>query len=852
MLSKYGLKIKNFSCGILYEYNLGVREHLSYTNAMFTNNLLSYYLVENGLKVSKDGRTRDIIGINFDLGAKSYEETRKKIERSIELQRAKTENADDDDRLGVLNGLLEYVDDKRDLYIKKSKEDIRTEFYKNGVDITYTTHYKDGTIKNQETIHYKMLYRSTGKAKLGSCMFISERLYDKAHDFLYMGLEMPQEDSPIVEASAYVSLVASSIVDRIYINPKNVLILNDVDSFFNTKVISIETDSHKHCYAKRIDDYQVKNTLFDGQALIDKSIFPSWGNGYILLRHHMCKTAAFKTDIQQFFKDYFGDEYYNAKVVDMFGNEHYARDIKMITTDNAMKWLKFGVSYEYWCDRVGMNGNMFGIVKTAHKSKFGDVQRMSYQMINSLSVDIMDNVTKVSKEYIMALKSDDDVFLQYLRDNSNFANDFEVLVALCEQNPDFVRCDYFRERRWRIIHGYINKFRTGKVIQEGDNLVMVGSPYAMLLHSVGEDVENDQTLRQRDDAIECYTKRFNANIQLAGFRNPHNGKNNILSLWNVDNDILNKYFDIGQQCVAVNCIHTDLQDRANGCDFDSDSIYCTDQTDIAQYARHCYWKYPTIVNNIPKEKNKYTNDLGDYALIDNNLAHSQLAIGESSNLAQLALTYTYNYPDKKYRDYVCILSVLAQVSIDSAKRRYDIDISNEIRRIKNNMGIQEYGYPKFWTHIRRGFNKQRINNELICPMNVLSDIRFPKSPINKGTLPISYFLKDYTIKGSKRSSRKVERIIEKYSLELNNSQLNNDDEYFLLRNDFDEMIEDIRKVYISKEYLGLMVWLIRRAFLLTPQAHQSFSQMHNNKSILLKTLYGVNAKALLEIFSRNA
>ena len=83
MLSKYGLKIKNFSCGILYEYNLGLREHLTYTNAMFTNNLLSYYLVEHGLKVSKDGRTRDIIGINFDLGAKSYAETRKKIEHIL-------------------------------------------------------------------------------------------------------------------------------------------------------------------------------------------------------------------------------------------------------------------------------------------------------------------------------------------------------------------------------------------------------------------------------------------------------------------------------------------------------------------------------------------------------------------------------------------------------------------------------------------------------------------------------------------------------------------------------------------------------------------------------------------------
>ena len=146
----------------------------------------------------------------------------------------------------------------------------------------------------------------------------------------------------------------------------------------------------------------------------------------------MCKTAAFKANVQQFFKDYFGDDYNDAIVIDMFGNEHYARDIQMITTNNAMKWLKFDVSYEYWCKRVGMNGNMFGIVKTAHKSKLGEVQKMSYQMINSLDIDIMQSVTQVSKDYIMSLKSDDDVFLQYLKDNVNFSNDFDVLVALCD------------------------------------------------------------------------------------------------------------------------------------------------------------------------------------------------------------------------------------------------------------------------------------------------------------------------------------------------------------------------------------------------------------------------------------
>ena len=849
MLSKYGLKIKNFSCGVLYEYNLGVREHLSYTNAMFTNSLLSYYLVENGLRVSKDGRTRDIIGINFDFGAKSYAETLKRVEHSIEMEESQN---NDPDRLAKLHDLKERVELNKDLYQKKSKEAIREEFYRNGVDVTYTTTNKQGEVVKAEKIHYRMLYRSTGKAKAGSCMFISDRLYKKAHDFLYMGIKLPKNNAPIVEASAYVSLVASSVVDRICINPKNILILEDVDSFFRTNVVSVETNENKECFAKTIKDYQVKNTLFDGQALIDKSIFPSWGNGYILLRHHMCKTAAFKADIKAFFKDYFGEEYNQATVVDMFGNKHYAKDIQMITTDNAMKWLKFDISYEYWCERVNMNGNMFGIVKTAHKSKFGEVQRMSYQMINSLDVGIMKNVSKVSREYIMSLKSDDDVFLQYLRDNTNFANDFDVLVALCEQNPDFIRCDYFIERRRKIIKGYIHKFKTGKVIQEGDNLVMVGSPYAMLLHAVGEDVEKDDTLKGRDGAIECYTKRFPPNLQLAGFRNPHNGKNNILSLYNVDSEKLNKYFDIGQQCVAVNCIHTDLQDRANGCDFDSDSIYCTNQVDIAQYAKYCYKHYPTIVNNIPKEKNCYTNSMADYALIDNNLSHSQLAIGESSNLAQLALTYTYNYDDQKYKDYVCILSVLAQVSIDSAKRRYDIDIANEIRRIKRDMNIQEYGYPKFWLNIRSGFNKDKINYDLSCPMNELSNVRFKGVSVRKGVLPISHFLNKYEIKGSRRGSRKVEKIIEKYSLELLASQFSDEDEYLLLRSDFDEMIEDIKRVHISKQYLSLMSWLIQRAFLLTPQAYNSHSQTHRNKSILLKTLYEVNPSCLLQVFSKNA
>lgn len=560
MANEYGVRIKNFSAGQLYEYGLGVRDYLPYTNAMLTNSLFLDYLLENGLKVSKNGYTRDVICINFDMGAKNYEDTKRNIERKMQ-EYVQTEDSRQVERLSKL---LAQVEEKKDLYEKKRKEDIRIEYYENGVDVAYHTRDKAGNIKKTETIHYQMLYRSAGKAKQGSVMFICSRLYKKAHNFIYMGIKMPKHNAPIVEASAYVSLIASTIVGRIRIEPENILILKDVDSFFRREVVSIEIDSDKHCYASRIKDYELKNTLFDGQALIDDSIFPEWGEGYVLLRHHMTKCAAFHTNIQQFFRDWYGDEYNTAEVQDMWGNWHMVKDIKMITTDNAMKWLKFGISYEYWCQKVHENGCQFGIVKTAHKSKYGDVQRMSYQMINTLDVGIMDGVLEKSKRYIESLKGDNQVFIDYLRDNANFSNDYEVLVALCEQDSEFTRSEYFRSRKKKIIDGYVKNLKFGKVLQEGDNLVMVGSPYAMLLHSVGENVEKDNTFDQEQDCIQCYTKRFGVDEYFAGFRSPHNSKSNILALHNVGSEVLDRYFHIGEQCVAVNCQHTDISDRANG------------------------------------------------------------------------------------------------------------------------------------------------------------------------------------------------------------------------------------------------------------------------------------------------
>lgn len=870
-ISEFGLKIKNIEASTLFEYNLGIRDHYEYKDAMFTNSLFSDFLKENGLKIWNNESTRDLICLEFNFGTRSYKKEMEHlykiaIKARKEYRLAKTcgdsylLEKTSNKKIKIYD-LLEDAHRKRHNYIDYNTDELRKYIYNNGINVEYISRNRNGEVKKRETFHYKMLYRSTGKAKKGSCMFIVDRLYKKSLNFLRMGIKLADQNSMIVEMGAYSPLVSSGIVGKVKINPKNILILKDVDRYFKTNVISIETDDNKKCHANRISNYKLKNTLFDGQALIDSNIFPSWGNGYVLLRHHFCKMAAFSTNIQKFFKDYFGEKYYNAKITDMFGVEHYVKDIELITTDNAMKWIKFDKSYDYWCKWVYDNECQFGIVKTAHESKLGNVQKMSYQMVNSLDINTMDKVVHESVEYINKLKKDDTVFLEYLKKNSNFSNDHEVLIALCNQNPDFVRSSYFRARKEKIIRNYILNFKSGKVIQNAENLVIIGSPYAMLLYAAtGEEksVDMDDTFFVESGTIQCYTNRFNSGEYLAAFRSPFNGRGNMGYLHNVYCSKFEKYFNFGKQVIAINMIGTDFQDRNNGSDQDSDSIYVTNLPAIVEHAKYCYLNYPTIVNNIPKNSNLYNNTMDDFALVDNKLSASQLSIGESSNLAQLCLTYTYNFKDNKYDKYVCILSVLAQIAIDNAKRQFDIDLEEEIKRIKKDMRIKEYKYPSFWVMIKKNFKKSNINYLLKCPMNYLYNLKFKEYRNPAKTLPMSHFFFKFNLDTNRVKSKKVEEFIQDYSLKLyeNTKEENNISDILLLRSDFDELVQHIRKIYISKNYLGLMSWLIDRAFIITPPAKQNSktikSKVKKNKTALLKVLYEVSPVSLLKVFSKNS
>ena len=797
----------------------------------------------------RDESTKDIICIDFQFGLRSYSE------EISHIKKMRKEAAGNEERLKSIDELEERVHSRKDLYRKMSKDEIRKFLYENGASITYTNTLKDGKTA-EETIHYKMLYRNPSKAKQGSCMFIREELYDKAYDWLTMGIgkKLPLHNAKIVEISAYAPLSTSAIEGLLELDINDVLILNDQDSFFRTTADIVraedyeiilkngEKETKKKCVVHR-EETDVKNTLWDGMALIESSVMPEWCNGMALLRNHFFKACAFKTNIQMFISDWcaeHGINYDTFEIEDMFGIKHLAKDIKMITTDNAIKWKKFvdliggtlPAAYEYWKSIVINDGCIWGIVKTDHMSKLGDVQQMSYQMINTLpcSSEDIQKIAQTSIDYVELLKKDNKEFVKYLRKNATAVNHYEMLADLYNWNNDFENSRMWKVDKSSIINAYVAKLRKGKITVEGDNLTVCGNPYALLLYTVGEDWNTDPTLLPDDGVIQVYTKRFKNGEYLCGIRNPHNSSNNIGYFKNVVHPLMDKYFDFSNNIMAVNCIHTDIQARMNGEDFDSDFNFVTNQPQMVEAARIAYRDYPTVVNEVPESGLSYDNTKADYAKMDSAMQSAQKAIGGSSDTAQLSQSYYWNQlargindeDTRQYYENTVILAVEAQIAIDGCKRLYSVNVNDEIQRIRGQRCMKrDRDYPAFmkWTNevpitkngrersvadIKKDKEKikNRIDGEIICPMNWLEEsLNKIQGASRRNVIETHKFLTDKPIGKPKATQMsKIRKIVEEYDGYAKHYMwaINNEELMLPLLEKIDETTDKISSMYLSQ------------------------------------------------------
>ena len=406
---------------------------------------------------------------------------------------------------------------------------------------------------------------------------------------------------------------------------------------------------------------------------------------------------------------------------------------------------------------VNKNSLLF---KVDYTSKWGDMQLMAYQMNNSLPTtdeEILSRIAGDSVDYIKELKkTTDTAYLQYLNQKKNNFNINEVMLALVKWNSDFRRTAFFRDKKTKDISKLKNEyFKQGRLLQNGDNLTVMGNPIALLMKAVGANPLDEGIFEMETDAIQCYTARFKDGARMAAFRSPHNSPNNILHFHNVYSDKLSKYFaNLGRNVIVINMIGTDVQARASGMDEDTDFVYTTNQPDLAELARKAYINYPTIINGVAEKGNSsYHFRLEDFAQMDNQIAAAQQSIGTSTDTAQLALSYYYDegmdegIDGEELKKCFVILSVIGQISIDLAKKEFDIDVVNEINRIKRLLCMSGKDIPEFFANTKKSRNNKEFEENKIrsmnCPMDIIArniDSRVVGQAMGVTRLPISKFL----------------------------------------------------------------------------------------------------------------
>ena len=806
--------------------------------------------------------------------------------------------------------------------IKINAHELRNKYYEEGITITYEKkNRKSGEIE-LTPIHYKMLMRSTGKAKKGECVFIRDSLHNKAINFLTMGLydlmdeqskKDPEKVFRLVELSAYQTLTTATSVGYIHIPLENILVLKDEEVYSdemkaaivrteevaqeieervpdfdnprfeelinkkgftfdegkakdNTALIFIEKsrkalkendirtngkypyvtnteiEMRKQCRVDMVSDARIKNVLWDGMGLCDESIFPKNMDGFIYCRSHFFKSCLFRGNIQEFFKDYCNEnnivyESHTLEDVDMFGRKLKLSDIKVIITDKSIKWIgKFvdmmggtdEMAYEYYSKYLKGHGDFFSIVKTAHPSKWDDLQLSTYQMNNTLPTidrEVLERVGKTGIDFLNRLKTSDEEYLKYLQKTKDSMNINELIIELVSWNPEFVKTEFFRTKKSKDVSKLKEEFGKGRLPQSGDNLTIMDNPIALLLKAVGnKEFLNEGCFESVNDGVQCYAPRFKDGDRLAAFRSPHNSPNNILHFYNVYPERLIRYFpNIGQNVIVFNAIKTDTQARASGHDCDSDFVYVTNQKELADLAKTAYTKYPTIINEVEEVgSSDYRFTPLDYAKMDNQIADAQESIGTSTDTAQLALSYYYDegMESEELEKCFIILSVIGQISIDLAKKTFDLNVVDEIRRIRNLPCMKRREIPLFFAKNKKERNNKDYGDKVIemnCPMDILANIieiatiKYPDRIYHE---PLRKFWNRNTI--GKGNRHKKEKVINA-SIEYNNSRKwlekhkneINDNTFFALENramkQFLNKTTSAKRKYLDQETIMQLV-----------------------------------------------
>ena len=709
--------------------------------------------------------------------------------------------------------------------------------------------YKDGFICNG--IKYCRMKRSSGSARVGKCLFINESLFKPILKFSSGGIELKEgQEVDLAAYESYISLPSSSIIDTLPISAENILLIDDYESVFREDVIETHnengwlTTSEKNC--------EISNSIWDGQSLIDVSLMADYAcYGMVLLRNLMFKSCCFNCNIQQWFKDN------NITDISQLNGKTRAKrieDVKLITTPNSIKYLKFD-TLDNWLDNLYPR---FGVVKHDKKTHFfgGRLVQTHYQLINTLqlSKDEVQEFLQESLDFAQLLRDNPAVVRYYIKypDIDEFEpmqkpmlDKNDVVYNLMCINDNFTKTKYYQEFLHDLLASYYKNLKNGHVYVNGNYSTLLGNPIEMLQQSIGTFKGESQI-----GVGNIHNIRFGYDKTLLGSRSPHVTMGNIWLATNKENKLIDCYFNLTEEIVCINSIGENVLQRLSGADFDSDTVLLTDNEILIRAARRNYnvFKTPTSFVTAQKVKRYYTPE--EQADLD--IKTSVNKIGEIINLSQElnSLLWDQMYHGSSYNDIkelyydICQLDVMSGIEIDKAKKEFDVNNSKELDKMREKYKEElsdEYNkkkIPHFFSHIARQKGYYNPEKKNYCKYHTSMDYLQTivngfkiKNPYKKDWLPFVSILdnsKFYSTHVNQKQVNKIYSILKKYISDRKNifgSELDKDDKFSKSQLLYDNLVSDI-----ESEVLGFST-LYR---LLSSLEDKENSQIKNT---LLQVLY---------------
>ena len=601
--------------------------------------------------------------------------------------------------LAVINLKFNYTYKSQEGNLIKMK-DLREHFYENGFHL-------DG-------IHYVRYKRSVGSSREGKCLFIDERLYRYMTKWSECGLKLRKD---LASWESYRALSLSSIKGTIEIPLDSILFVPDYKSIFTEEVISVELKDGKLVAEQK--QTQITNDIWDGESLLDESLFT--GNyadkHMLLLRNKFFKSCAFRTRLQKWFKD----KNITLESLKARGFVTLAEDIHqivMVTTPNSLKYLKFagGLTEKNIRKWAAHTDRTFGVVKYDKSTRFfyGKMVQSSYQLINTLSLsqEEVKHLLQPSIDYISLLRRDVDFMRYHFTDAfarekegeeerlDGLAERADVIFTLMHKYPHFDETKLYANFRNDVVRCMKERLKRGHILLNGTNATLFGNGTELLKYLASEDI----TSELKPGQIRC--DRFGNGTKLLCARSPHITMGNLYCVENNLSGGIWDYFDLGENIVCVNAIGENIQQRLNGCDYDSDTMLITDDKLLVNASARYkdFFKVP-VCNIKAEEKTEQTLSELDYDTSVNK-------IGEIVNLSQKLNSILWDELYKGaeegemlsvYED-ICKLAVLSGLEIDKAKRSFEnISVSKELTMLRKKY---QRPSPNFFAEIDESRSKQ--------------------------------------------------------------------------------------------------------------------------------------------------